>query len=56
MITKRDVVLKINILKRFLRFREAIMLKHKIKKVRASILKKKNLKEMRWSLKKTWGS
>lgn len=55
-ITKSEVVLKINILNFFLRLREEIMLKHKIRNVRASILKKKNLKEMRWSLKKTWGS
>lgn len=54
--TKREVALKINILNRFLRFNEVIMLKHRIKNVRASILKKKNLREIRWSLKKTWGS
>lgn len=54
--TKREVVLKINMLNRFLRFKEVIMLKQRIRKVRASILKKKNLREIRWSLKKTWGS
>lgn len=53
MMTKRDVVLKMNMLKRFLRFREETMLKHKIKKVRASILKKKNLREIKCNLKKT---
>lgn len=54
--TKREVVLKINMLNRFLRFNDVIMLKHRIKNVRASILKKKNLREIRWSLKKAWGS
>lgn len=56
MMTKREVVLKINMLKRLLAFRDEIMLKHKIKNVRASILKKKNLREMRCNLKKAWGS
>jgi hypothetical protein len=47
MITKRDVVLKMNMLKRFLKFKEEIILKHRIKNVRVSILKKKNLKEIK---------
>ncbi len=55
-ITKREVVLKINMLNFFLKFKEEIMLKQRIRNVSASILKKKNLKEMRWSLKNTWGS
>ena len=46
-ITNKDVVLKINMLNFFLKFNEETMLRHKIRKVRASILKKKNLREIK---------
>lgn len=45
-----------NMLNFFLKLSDEIMLKQRMRNVRANILKKKNLREMRWSLKKTWGS
>lgn len=55
-ITNKEVTLKINVLNLFLEFKELITFKHKIKKVKANILKKKNLNETKWSLNKAWGS
>lgn len=45
-ITNKEVMLNIKVLNLFLEFKELIIFKHKIKKVKANILKKKILMKL----------